>query len=154
MPNKKRTLSLEDYEACYQYFRRAIQSNRFMEGGKHDTVRTEAIAAFTHIESSPQNAECVQLFQLWLDDFIDASIWSRCYRALNQKKYLLENGQHTITISDRAYNVLKDLANRKNTSLSKLIIDGCALINSGEEIFSEPTKNVLKTTNLIPLNIN
>ena len=133
MPNKKRKVSLDDYAACYQYFHRAIQNNRFMKGEQHATVRASAIQSFGELKSNAPDEENVRLFQLWIDDFVDPSTWSRCYRALNQKKYLVEHNQRTITISNEAHNVLKNLSNKKNISFSQLIIDGCAFLQGSAE---------------------
>ncbi|MDP3705948.1 MAG: hypothetical protein Q8R24_08580 [Legionellaceae bacterium] len=139
---------------CYQYFHRAMQNNRFMKGDQYNTVRAQAIMSFAKLKNNAHDEECVHLLQLWLDDFVDSETWSRCYRALNQKKYLVENNQRTITISDEAYNTLKDLANKKNISLSQLIIDGCTFLQSSDEESTKPSGKVLDVGALRPLNIS
>ena len=154
MANKKRKVSLDDYVPCYQYFHRAMQNNRFMKADQYNTVRAQAIMSFAKLKNNAHDAECVHLLQLWLDDFVDSETWSRCYRALNQKKYLVENNQRTITISDEAYNTLKDLANKKNISLSQLIIDGCTFLQSSDEESAKPSGKVLDVGALRPLNIS
>lgn len=94
----------------------------------NNSVRTQAIQEFTELKRTAEDEETVHLFQLWLDEFVDSQDFSRCYRALNQKKYLVEKTLRTITISDEAYNALKDLAHLNNVSLSQVIIDGCTLL--------------------------
>ena len=118
MANKKRNVSRDDYIACYHYFERAIQNNRFMSDETNNSVRVQAVQAFAELKSTAEDEETVHLFQLWLDEFVDSKTFSRCYRALNQKKYLRENTLRTITISDEAYSALKDLAHQNHVSLS------------------------------------
>ncbi|HAU0908757.1 TPA: hypothetical protein JBH59_02915 [Legionella pneumophila] len=155
MANKKRRVSLDDYVSCYHYFERAIQNNRFMSEETNNSVRIKAIQAFSELKNTAHDEETVHLFQLWLDEFVDSQAFSRCYRALNQKKYLVEKTLRTITISDEAYNALKDLAHQKNISLSQAIVDGCTLLRdkNNESIIPSINTNTLKpvNTNLISL---
>ncbi|HHM2297795.1 TPA: hypothetical protein ACRIDK_000712 [Legionella anisa] len=152
MANKKRKVSLDDYVSCYHYFERAIQNNRFMSEETNNSVRIKAIQAFTKLKSTAENEETVRLFQLWLDEFVDPQAFSRCYRALNQKKYLVEKTLRTITISDEAYNALKDLAHKKNISLSQAIVDGCTLLRDKKDESIRPSINrdTLKPGNINP----
>jgi hypothetical protein len=151
MANKKRKVSLDDYVSCYHYFERAIQNNRFMSEETNNSVRIKAIQAFSELKKTAHDEETVHLFQLWLDEFVDAQVFSRCYRALNQKKYLVEKTLRTITISDEAYNALKDLAHQKNISLSQAIVDGCTLLRDKNNESIRPSIN---TITLKPGNIN
>jgi hypothetical protein len=154
MANKKRKVSLDDYVSCYHYFERAIQNNRFMSEEMNNSVRIQAIQAFAKLKSTAKDEETVYLFQIWLDEFVDAQAFSRCYRALNQKKYLIEKTLRTITISDDAYNSLKDLAYQKNVSLSQVIINGCTLLQDHDNESIRPLINTLNTATLKPVNIN
>ncbi|MCW8400747.1 hypothetical protein OQJ26_18355 [Legionella sp. PATHC038] len=153
MANKKRKVSLNDYASCYHYFERAIQNNRFMREETDSSVRIKAIHAFAELKSTAEDEETVRLFQLWLDEFVDAQTFSRCYRALNQKKYLMEKTMRTITISDETYNALKDLSYQKNASLSQVILDGCTLLRDKNKESIRPLINTLNTATLIPANI-
>lgn len=150
MANKKRKVSLDDYVSCYHYFERAIQNNRFMSEETNNSVRIKAIQAFAKLKSTAENEESVHLFQLWLDEFVDSQAFSRCYRALNQKKYLVEKTLRTITISDEAYNALKDLAHQKNISLSQVIVDSCTLLRDKKDESIRPSinRNTLKPGNI------
>ncbi|HBD7253171.1 TPA: hypothetical protein KKX04_002709 [Legionella pneumophila] len=154
MANKKRKVSLDDYVSCYHYFERAIQNNRFMSEETNNSIRTQAIQAFAELKNTAHDEETVRLFQLWLDEFIDHQTFSRCYRALNQKKYLVEKTLRTITISDEAYNAIKDLAHQNNISLSQVIIDGCTLLQDNDNESIRPLINILNTATLTPSNIN
>ncbi|HAU0159891.1 TPA: hypothetical protein PNO09_002144 [Legionella pneumophila] len=151
MANKKRRVSLDDYVSCYHYFERAIQNNRFMSEETNNSVRIKAIQAFSELKNTAHDEETVHLFQLWLDEFVDSQAFSRCYRALNQKKYLVEKTLRTITISDEAYNALKDLAHQKNISLSQVIVDGCTLLRDKNNESIRPSIN---TNTLKPVNTN
>ncbi|MFO8785464.1 hypothetical protein SDB96_15525 [Legionella pneumophila serogroup 1] len=154
MANKKRKVSLDDYVPCYCYFERAIQNNRFMVNETNISLKGQAIQAFGLLKHWPENEEAVHLFQLWIDEYIDHQNFSRCYRALNQKKYLVDKTLRTITISNEAYNALKNLAHQKNVSLSQMIIEGCT---ASQNSTNESIKLLTNTTNietLIPLNIN
>ncbi|HFL3415742.1 MULTISPECIES: hypothetical protein [Legionella] len=91
------------------------------------------------------------MFQLWLDEFVDLQAFSRCYRALNQKKYLVEKTLRTITISDEAYNALKDIAHQKDISISQAIVDGCTLLQDKN---NESIRPLINTDTLKPGNIN
>ncbi|EHL29698.1 DUF7168 domain-containing protein [Legionella drancourtii] len=153
MANKKRKVSLDDYVSCYHYFERAIQNNRFMSEETKNSVRIQAIQAFAELKNTAEDNETVHLFQLWLDEFVDSQAFSRCYRALNQKKYLVEKTLRTVTISDDAYNVLKDLAHKKNISFSQVIINGCTLLQDHDNESIRPLINTLNTATLKPLNI-
>ncbi|PJE06883.1 hypothetical protein [Legionella sp.] len=153
MANKKRKVSLDDYVSCYHYFERAIQNNRFMSEETNNSVRIQAIQAFAELKNTAGDNETVHLFQLWLDEFVDSQAFSRCYRALNQKKYLVEKTLRTVTISDDAYNVLKDLAHKKNISFSQVIINGCTLLQDHDNESIRPLINTLNTATLKPLNI-
>lgn len=149
MSNKKRKVTFEDYELCYHYFNRAIQNNRFMKGELHDNLRDKAVQSFVKLKISSPNQECLNQFQLWVDEFVDSSAWARCYRALNQKKYLVENGQRTITISDKAYNALKNLTNEKNISLSELILEGCSTLQKNDDEPVKASGNIIKIDALV-----
>ena len=120
----------------------------------NNSVRIQAIQAFAELKSTAEDEETVRLFQLWLDEFVDSQSFSRCYRALNQKKYLIEKTLRTITISDEAYNALKDLAHQKNVSLSQVIIDGCTVLQNKNNESIRPLINTLNTATLTPGNIN
>ena len=148
MANKKRKVSLDDYVSCYHYFERAIQNNRFMSEETNNSVRIQAIQAFAKLKNTAEDNETVHLFQLWLDEFVDSQAFSRCYRALNQKKYLIEKTLRTITISDEAYNALKDLAHQNNVSLSQVIIDGCSVLQNNDKESIKPLINTLNTATL------
>ncbi|HGF0779147.1 TPA: hypothetical protein ACF71V_003367, partial [Legionella pneumophila] len=132
-------------------FERAIQNNRFMSEETNNSVRIKAIQAFSELKNTAHDEETVHLFQLWLDEFVDSQAFSRCYRALNQKKYLVEKTLRTITISDEAYNALKDLAHQKNISLSQVIVDGCTLLRDKNNESIRPSIN---TNTLKPVNTN
>lgn len=159
MPNKRRMVSLHDYAPCYQYFHRAIQNNRFMIDGEDSTLRAEAIQAFYKLEVNALDNASVHILQLWLDNFIDSTTWGRCYRSLNQKKYLVDNNHRTITISEEAHNALKNVVNEKNISLSQVIIDGCAFIKNNCDNAAQSENKPLKSDTLVqlydnPLQIN
>lgn len=154
MANKKRKVSLDDYVSCYHYFERAIQNNRFMSEEKNNSVRIQAIQAFAELKNTAHDEETVHQFQLWLDEFVDPQAFSRCYRALNQKKYLVEKTLRTITISDEAYTALKDLAHQNNVSLSQVIIDGCTLLQDKNNESIKPLINTLNTATLTLGNTN
>ncbi|HHX8417359.1 TPA: DUF7168 domain-containing protein [Legionella pneumophila] len=151
MANKKRKVSLDDYVSCYHYFERAIQNNRFMTEETNNLVKIKAIQAFAELKNTAHDEETVRLFQLWLDEFVDPQAFSRCYRALNQKKYLVEKTLRTITISDEAYNALKEIAHQKNISLSQAIVDGCTVLRDKN---TESIRPSINTDTLKPSNIN
>ena len=153
MSNKKRTISRDDYTSCYQYFHRAIQNNRFLNNEQYDAIRVHAIHAFSELNSEANSEESVRLFQLWLDNFVDSTTWGRCYRALNQKKYLVKNQQRTITINNEAYKVLKKLAHQNKVGLSQIITDGCALLHNKGNHSITPIDTDLVTEPLRALHI-
>lgn len=119
----------------------------------NNLVKTQAITAFAELKSTAEDEEAVRLFQLWIDEFVDAQSFSRCYRALNQKKYLIEKTMRTITISDEAYNALKDLSYQNNVSLSQVILDGCTVLQDKNKESIRPLINTLNTAALTPANI-
>jgi hypothetical protein len=125
MSKQKRKVSLDDYVSCWNYFQRAIQNNRFMKN-QDNILRAKATHAFSELNADASDEESVQPLQLWIDNFVDSATWGRCYRALNQKKYLVENNHRTITISNEAYEALKIVSGQKNLSLSQAILDVCA----------------------------
>lgn len=138
MANKKRKVSLDDYVACYHYFSRAIQNNRFMVNEENNEVKAQAIDAFAQLKDTAHEEQTLHLFQLWLDEFVDSQAFGRCYRALNQKKYLVAKTLRTITISDEAYGALKNLAQVHHANFSQLIITGCNLLQENPEPSIEP----------------
>lgn len=93
--------------------------------------RDLAIHAFSKINVELLDAESLNLFQSWIDEYVDAPTWSRCYRALNQKHYLNNNKQHAITITHEAYVGLKNRAKQYEMSLSEAIMQ---LLNKEDKV--------------------
>lgn len=155
MSKQKRKVSLDDYLPCYHYFQRAIQTNRFMKN-KDNNLRTEATHAFSELKNDSPNDESVQMLQLWIDSFVDSASWGRCYRALNQKKYLEANNHRTITISNEAYEALKIVSDQKNLSLSHAIMDVCVLAEKFMgDLSNKPFEaNTVSSINIKPPRMN
>ena len=150
MANQKRKVSHADFLDCYNYFNRTIQTGRLLKESENPEIYEQAKQDFSKIPPEIINEASIRSLQDWIDQYIDNRTWSRCYRALNQKKYLEENSHRTISINDKAYNALKNFANQKNISLSQAIIDGCAFIKNSVEPFVDKAKNS-QENNEVPL---
>lgn len=138
MANKKRKVSTADFLDCYAYFQRAIQNNRFMKNTTKER-RELAIAAFKSIDSDRSSANTVNVLQAWIDEFIDSTTWSRCYKTINQKNYLNKNKQHAIAIHHAAYIGLKKRSEQYQTSLSETIVQLLNKANGCFNALGEPT---------------
>ncbi|CAM4448517.1 MAG: hypothetical protein LEGION0403_FIIPPAGN_02249 [Legionella sp.] len=121
MANKKRRLSAQDVVLCHAYFQRAIQNHQFRSDW-HDSYRAHAIAEFFKLNVDTVNEEAIAQVQTWVDSFVDAPTWKRCYRTLNQKKYLDKNKPKTLSIRGDAYNALKEYAAQQDMSFSDALI--------------------------------
>ncbi|CAM4376364.1 MAG: hypothetical protein LEGION0403_FIIPPAGN_02061 [Legionella sp.] len=121
MANKKRQVSAKELLLCHAYFQRAIQNHQFRADWQ-DAYRTHAIAEFFKLNIETVNEEAVAQLQTWIDAFVDAPTWKRCYRTLNQKKYLNKNKPKTLSIRGDAYDALKEYASQQNMSFSDAII--------------------------------
>lgn len=119
MVNKKRKLSIHDYLDCYCYFDRAIGNNRLEFG--NSSVELKAVEEFRKLASCNIIDDDVDEFQSWIDKYTDDETWARCYRSVNQKKYLKKNGNRNVSLSMIAYTQLKDFAAEKELSMSEAI---------------------------------
>ncbi|MBA2655560.1 MAG: hypothetical protein H0U70_01075, partial [Tatlockia sp.] len=142
MVNQKRKVSQHDFLDCYAYFQRAIQNDRFMKDSLHDEIgglRENAIRLFADISLEEEGA--IGELQRWIDAFIDSESWSRCYRALNQKKYLAKESHQTINLTKEAYRSLKAFATSKKLNFSEAII---ALLAIKELSANDPAQRLQK----------
>ncbi|MFO3354851.1 hypothetical protein SC040_15425 [Legionella pneumophila] len=145
MANQKRKVSHADFLQCYDYFKRSLQDNRCLQ--KDDEgIQAQATQEFSHIlrECSETSLEALQS---WIDTYIDSATWSRCYKTLNQKKYLAKRPHQTIGLDDQAFQMLKKYASEWDMSYSQAIID---LINKNDSPVNyttvAPTQDTKKDT--------
>lgn len=139
MANKKRKVSQDDFLACHAYFHRIIREPSFKSQEGEAAIRDEAIALFLEIPSHDPNEKSIHALQSWIDRFIDAKTWSRCYRVLNQKKYLAKSNLATLQINKETYVALKSFATENQLSFSQAITDLLAIAN-------EPFMNTLPSS--------
>ncbi|MBA3535682.1 MAG: hypothetical protein H0T84_03575 [Tatlockia sp.] len=141
MSNHKRKVVLADCFECYEYFKRRIQNNRFLDKSEQNEIRIEAVKAFFEIKIGARTDESVQQLQSWINRFVDTAMWCQCYRAINQKKYLAKNPHRTINLSDDAYIAFKNFTDRNGLTISDTIID---LIAIAESFLDAPTSSAYK----------
>ena len=135
MANKKRKVSHIDFLHCHQYFERAIQSGRFLDGGETDTIHNKAKQHFLDLPRQENDEQSIQALQNWIDQFVDNETWGKCYRSLNQRRYLDMHDSRTININEHTHVKLKSYAQKNNINLSDAItnlLDGCILSNKEE----------------------
>ncbi len=150
MVNQKRKVSQHDFLDCYAYFQRAIQNDRFMKDSLYDEIeglRENAIRLFAEISIEEEGA--IGELQRWIDAFIDSESWSRCYRALNQKKYLAKESHQTINLTKDAYRSLKAFATSKALNFSEAIV---ALLTIKELSGNAPAQRLQKPEKPASLN--
>ncbi len=143
MVNQKRKVSQRDFLDCYSYFQRAIQSDRFMKDSINDEIdgmRENAISAFSDISLKEEGA--IGALQRWIEAFVDSASWGRCYRALNQKKYLAKDSHQTVNLTKEAYRLLKAFATSKGLNFSEAIV---SLLTSNDKSSNEVTQLTQKT---------
>lgn len=160
MANKKRKVSLDDFLMCHGYFFRAIREPGFMNQEGEGALRNQVIEQFSEIPTHEVNENSIHALQLWIDRFIDAKTWGRCYRALNQKKYLSKSNLMTLQINKDTYQSLKSFATENKLNYSQAIAE--LLMVANEPIISNHSsmeavkqdvviKNFSGTSNVVAL---
>jgi len=140
MANQKRKVSPSDFLQCYDYFKRALQDNRCLQNSDL-TIHTQASQEFSDILRDNTDVS-LDALQTWIDAYIDSTTWSRCYKSINQKKYLAKKPHQTIGLDDQAFQMLRNYSSGWDMSYSQAIID--LITKSGipvNYIIAAPTKD-------------
>lgn len=121
MANQKRKVSPSEFLQCYDYFKRALQDNRCLQNSDK-TIQDQVTQEFSHILRD-NSVVYLEALQTWIDTYIDSATWSRCYKSINQKKYLAKKPHQTIGLDDQAFQMLRNYASGWDMSYSEAIID-------------------------------
>ena len=149
MVNLKRKVSHSDFLDCYNYFDRSIRNNRFMNEIERQDTRVNAIESFSKIKTNEASDINVLSLQLWVDQFVDPEAWSKCYRNLNQKKYLAQSNNRSIQVTESAHSALKSYATNNHLTLSEAIVSLLETSNQSHKSLASTELNKKHDFNLV-----
>lgn len=131
MPRAKIGVTPNNFFLVRQYFDRAIKDNRLWD--LEPTSNDKSIIAIHEFNillakelteshaTSDEIEEARKALQLWIDKYIPAGKWQRCLKTLRQRKSRKRLRLHHLDLNHRVYSAIKELAERFNLSLSKVI---------------------------------